>query len=394
MVERRTRQVALTTVVALGLVGAGFASGAAVGARTSPPVAAPVVPAPDPLQTVTPAVPAQPDEPEPPVIGSPPELAIEAAGGGGAGDASAEAYEGGWSTRTLFTLGDLSPAVTSAPTSATGWGYDPTSVFTAETAARFAAAVGLEGTPVRSDWAWLVGSQDGMAASLNLGLDAFASVSFNDPAAEVPWCGYESDPTVPVDPECLEVVEAPPTPDVAATGLRTLLEAAGVDTTDLDIQSVESGTASYTTVVAHPRGSRADDYSPGTWSANYSHLGLQWLWGSAAPVMDLGAYDILTPVDAFERLTDPRFSPPYWVDAPESLDSEAYVAPTAPPATPASGAPIPWDVSTATITSWELTTAFYYPEDGSALRLPTYRFGEASGYVWEVLAVAEHHLAF
>ena len=392
----RPWRVALAGLVAFGLVGGGYAYGATVGARTSPPVAAPAVAAPEPSpQTVPSTTVDQPAQAQAPEVGSPPELALKAAGAAGAEDAAAdEAYEGGWSTRTLFTLGDLSPAVESAPTTANGWGYDPTSVFTAETAARFAAAVGLEGTPVRTDWAWVVGSPDWTAASLNLGMDAFASVSFSDPAAEVPWCGVAADPPAPVDPECLVVVEAPPTVDVAITGLRTILEAAGVDTTDLDFQAVDSGTASYTTVAAHPRGTRAEEYSPGTWSATYTHLGLQWLWGSAAPAVDLGAYDILTPVDAFERLSDPRFAPMYWIDAPESLYSEPYVPPTAPPATPAAGAQIPWDVSTATITSWELITTFHYAEDGSALRLPTYRFGESTGFVWEVLAVADHHLAF
>ena len=398
--RRGHRRTAAVVVGALGLLGSGYASGATLGPRPAPaPTAAPAV-------ADAPAPPAD----VPPVPGIAPQgFAGGEAGtmpsGAVGGVSTAVGYDGfgmygGQPERTVFRLGELSPSVSTAPSTATAWGFDARSAFSAEYVAILASALGVVGEPVRDEYAWRVFAPDS-GAYVTVSLDAQAIVNFHDPTADIPWCEPGQPPDVSGDPACTAVVEPGPGPavDEAIASLRALLDSIGVPTGDLDFTAFDGGGPGFTSIVATPPGTPVWHNGLGTWSATYTHLGLQSLGGTAAKPVNLGEYDVVDPVEGFERLTDPRFGATLWMDdlwmdVPAAPSPELYVEPTEPPATLTAGARIAWDVSTATITTWELTSAVHYAENGSVLRLPTYRFGDTSGATWEVLAVADHHLAF
>ena len=137
---------------------------------------------------------------------------------------------------------------------------------------------------------------------------------------------------------------------------------------------------------------------------------MQSLYGSLAPVVDLGAYALISPADAVARLGDPRFEAGYGGvmplatdavrGAPSSSGSAASsgVATVAPeptvPATPSAGGSIPWPVHTVTLTTSRLGLGMTTLDIGTVLLLPSYELGNAAGSSWSVIAVTDDRLDF
>src|SRR5690606_23643260 len=104
---------------------------------------------------------------------------------------------------------------------------------------------------------------------------------------------------------------APPAGDAAVDELRTVLTSLGLDTAGYEVladeQVADQGAPRATTVTAYEV---VDGQRTGTaWSATFSGAGLSSLYGSLAPRVPLGSYDVVSPAEAVERLGDPRFSP-------------------------------------------------------------------------------------
>jgi hypothetical protein len=113
----------------------------------------------------------------------------------------------------------------------------------------------------------------------------------------------------------------------------------------------------------------------------------------------LGDYPVISPAEAVERLSDPRFGQNAWpvtygpaaearLMEGEDERTEPYVA----PAVPSSDADLPWDVTEVTITEARLGLAQEYRQDEATLLLPAYELSDAEGNVWSVVAVAEEAL--
>ena len=102
--------------------------------------------------------------------------------------------------------------------------------------------------------------------------------------------------------------------------------------------------------------------------------------------------------EAFERLSDPRFSaqmttlPIDLGDAPVS--TEEWVPPTEPPAAPSAGTSVSWPVNDVEIVDARLGLASQWQPDGSVLVVPAYEFTDADGGTWSVIAVADTKLDF
>lgn len=325
-----------------------------------------------------------------------------------AGDAS-RSYWPGMYGRTVFTASGLSDAGTVAH----AWALDAAQSFNEQTIAAAAAALGVAGTPVLADGWWTVGPNDGTAATVQLYADGTGSLSYWDPAKDTWACATvtgeglsksEADPSVGIAPEpdpCTQRDLGPaPQGDAATSQLRDTLTALGVDPAGFELVAEEYGDPMMTYVTAY---GVLDGQRTGlTWSATLTGAGVQSLYGSTAPLVDLGEFQVISPVEAVQRLSDPRFGSgsgwygPLMADAGIAVDGTA-AAPTEPPTVPptaTAGSAISWPVDQATIVQARLGVAVQTQVNGSALLVPTYELTSDDGGIWTVIAVADSHLDF
>lgn len=318
------------------------------------------------------------------------------------GAATSESADLMWgSTRAVFVASGL-PSETA---SVEAFGYDPTGVASADTAAEIAGALGIEGDPVAHPGYWMVGDPSGRTVSVYD--DGTASLSYTDPGLD-PWAcaseggeiepdggdgggsdgfgGCASDGVGPVDP--------------AATA-QEFLTSIGVDTTSLEIvvdysEGGAAGVSAYLPDVDRSMG--------GQWTLTVGSEGVYSAWGWLAPRSSLGGYDTISATDAVERLMDPRFGAtnglmPLAADGGAELSSaDAPVSDEPSPAGPVEpvqpGGTIPWPVTTHTITGAELTLGTYALPDGAVVLLPTWLLTADDGGTWTVVALTEAGLDF
>ena len=308
-------------------------------------------------------------------------------------------------------------------TTATAYAYDATAVATRAGAAQVAADLGVEGAPRWEGGAWAVGPADGTGPTLYLSADATAHVSVSYPDRD-PWRCEDARPqdledsgassgslgdgggVSAVEPVCATPEGSVPV-DAAAAALRELMSDAGVDPAGFELEAAESGDVTRW-VTAHQV---VDDRRTGAaWSASVGPDGVVSADGFLAATVPLGDYPVVSPAEAVERLSDPRFGQNLWPIAyaaqepasdtvtglepaplPEPDLPQDPGEPTAPPAPPSSGSDLPWPVRDVTITAATLGLAQEHG-DGGTLLLPAYELRDADGNLWTVVAVAEDAL--
>ena len=318
----------------------------------------------------------------------------------GAGDM----YLPGYSGRTIFTASGLSDVGGTAR----AWALDPAQAFTEQSIAAAAAVLGVAGTPTFQDGYWLVGPTDGSGPSISLYPDGSASLSYYDPAKD-PWSCVatleeSTDPSIGIvapDPCTQRDLGPAPAADVAQAQLRDVLTAVGIDAAGYELVAEDWGDASWIYATAYQV---IDGQRTGiTWSGSFTGAGLQSLYGSLAPAVSLGEYEVISPAAAVARFADPRFGSgwggpiAYAEGAGPATDmsatSEMPVEPTV-PATVAPGGAISWPVDEVTIVEARLGLALHTQADGATMLLPTYELISADGGIWSMLAVADAHLDF
>jgi hypothetical protein len=333
----------------------------------------------------------------------------------------------GFGTRAVFSASGLADDATAGQ----AWALDAASVFSAGTAARVASALGVTGEPTQQYGAWTVGPQDGTAPNVTLQPDGTASVSYYDPTRD-PWACTASgtdqpdggisdgaattegaaelqptiapelvDPALPVvpGPTCDPALGDAPAGDAAVAATRDLLSELGVDADEFEYEVGDSGTPKASAVSAYQV---VDGQRTGlSWSLTLVDGGVQSLYGSLAPLVDLGEYSVVGAATAVERLNDPRFGSGYGGVMPlaraEAADGAATtdVAPSADPTVPATaqpGSPISWPVQQVTITGARLGLGMVTQADGAVLLAPAYELTDADGSTWSVVAVDEGSL--
>lgn len=286
--------------------------------------------------------------------------------------------------RTVFTSSGLAQTPTSGP----AWGFDATAAFSAETATRLAAALGVSGAPTLNYGSWHVGSSDWTSATIDLTADGVTSFFFSNPAHN-PW---DEGATT-----------SPATPEAATTALSDAITALGVDPEGYTVTVDSTQDLRGTSVTA----TRLQGGGESMWSAIVTADGVFTLSGSLAPLVDLGTYNVISPQAAVERLGDDRFgaTPDYSTYAtadmaiarPGAAPAPSPFDPAAIPVLPGAAAPgasFAWPVADVTITEARLGTGTYYQQDGSVARLPTYTLTGSDGGAWTVLALADAHLDF
>jgi hypothetical protein len=296
------------------------------------------------------------------------------------------------------------------------WAYDAASVYSAATAARLADALGVKGKP-HEDWGWTVGPNDGTAATVTLGPDGTASMSYYDPAKD-PWaCESKSAPDS-IEESTLEESGADGSGDVstdigtsgaaaceevkapsdakAKAEAKAVLESIGVDVDTAVVEVLADGQDRAKNVVAYPvvGGQRTDL----PWYVTVVADGVSSVNGPVAPLVELGSYDVVSPAQAVERLNDPRFGAsggaiPYAVreGSEPAVDSAAPEQPTV-PATVEAGSAIGWPVTDITITKARLGLATHTEPSGSTALVPSYELTGSDGSTWAVIAVVDQQL--
>ncbi|NMR20383.1 hypothetical protein [Cellulomonas fimi] len=345
--------------------------------------------------------------------------------------------------RTVFTAAGLSGEGGTAD----GWAFDGASVFSAETAERVAQALGVSGSAELRFGSWAVGPDDGTGASLQLMPDGTASVSYYDPTLDPYACpqptgegptrsdgsgtsGSTEGSAGSAEPAAPEMVPVPvpvpepgrecldsaalgdaPQGDAAVSRFRELLASVGVDPDAYQYETGDSGMRELSYVTANQV---VDEQLSGTaWSVTFVGDGVQSLYGSLAPLVPLGAYDVVSPAEAAERLMDPRFGAttggPIMYAARGGVTLEGAITeldtgtssaasepapatdPTVPP-TVAPGSALRWPVTEVTLTSSRLGLTLYTQPDGATVLVPAYELSSDDGGTWSVIAVAESQL--
>jgi len=326
-------------------------------------------------------------------VGPAPMGGVEIGRGGEAtGGMSDMAYLPGYPPgRTVFRQSGLS----TSGGSATAYGYDAASIHNEATLRQLADALGVEGD-VREEYGTLViGSYDNENPTVSLHADGTASFNYNDPSKDVWFCGKLNDGAC----EERDLGNAPQD-DEAIDEAREFLVTLGLDPASYEFAAsdvADYGSTDYATVTAFRvvDGQRTGD----AWGVSFTGAGIQSAWGSLASLVDLGEYSVVSPAEAVERLSDPRFGvsgsayPPGWIGpavAREGVVSDDFSVP--PAASP--GSSFDWPVANVTIISERLGLAQHYLSDRSVVLVPTYELAADDGRTWSVIAVADSHLDF
>ncbi|MRG60947.1 hypothetical protein GE115_13885 [Agromyces sp. CFH 90414] len=273
---------------------------------------------------------------------------------------------------------------------AAAYTYDARAVSNAESVGAVAAALGVEGVPELRDGAWVVGPQDGSGPSVTVGLSGTMAFSYVNPALD-PWsCD---------DPNGCTSTGTQPDEAAAVDALRALVAGAGFDPADFEYTSETWEGAVTRMAQAWPMldGHRFDQ----SWYLELTDEGVYSASGNLAPIVPLGDYPVVSAQAAFERLSDPRFGArisggpvPLAEDAMVDVADAPveWVPPTEPPTTPQPGAPVSWPVNDVEIVAAELMPSTQWQPDGSVIIAPSYRFTDADGGTWSVIAIADSHL--
>lgn len=325
---------------------------------------------------------------------------MSAAGAAGA-QSAADMAAPGWSGRAVFTASGLS---TERGTSR-AWAFDASASFTEQTVAAAAEALGVTGSPQLVDGTWSVGPTDGSGATVQLYPDGTGSLSFYDPTKD-PWAcsqlpvaegGAEDLATsdLPVEPCAQRELGPAPEPDAATATVTDVLGRLGLDPSAYELVAEDWGDDQWAYVTAyHVVDGRRSGLQ---WSASFTGAGLQSLFGSVAPLVDLGEYDVVSPSEAVERLMDPRFGgggmPIAYAEGAEPRGEAVAPAPRV-PGTVAPGSAFSWPVDEVTIVEARLGGALHTLADGAAVLVPTYELVSDDGGIWSVVAVTDDHLDF
>lgn len=326
-------------------------------------------------------------------------------GGRPAGQESASSADqkliGGGYGRTHFADGGLATDGGTAP----AWGFDPSSVISAATAERIAAAMDVPGSATVQYQTWTVGPADGSGPSVSLTGDGQATVGYNDPQAYPTCVAVAGDPgagaTGGVSDPCEPTVPGDITADDAIARAVAVLTRIGLDPAGYTLTSPDDQAGGgYRSVTADLL---LDGRATGLqfW---FSFVGdrLASFSGGLAPVVSLGRYAVISPVQAVARLNDPRFganasSGPIdtlrtEVGTPDVATSEVPTDTVPTPAAPVPGAPISWPVTEVTLTGATLGLSPQYRADGGGDLVPTWTLTDRDGGTWSVIAVADDQL--
>jgi len=342
---------------------------------------------------------------------------------------------------TDFVAGDGLGAL---PANTTGYVFDAGAMPSADDIARIAEALGVDGEPVLVDDGfsvyYQVGPNDGSAPTITLWDDAMLGWNYSSARLDEPMirCAVAGSPGVdpetvdavessaessasssgvaepveiePVDPddEPGEIIREPidceepepptgvPSADEAEATAISYLEAMGVDTSTL---AVETWADEWSANVS--ANEQIDGVTARTWSFGFGgDAMLRYAHGSTATPQPVGPYDLIDLDTALERLNDGRYGYGSWGGGIAVLESDVAIgAPAIAEAPPEQGDvempgdefPEPEEI-TVTLTDVGADLWWVWDVDGSAWLLPAYAFAGDDGGTYVVPAVTDEFL--
>ncbi len=361
--------------------------------------------------------------------GAGPALGAPSTGGAATLDSKMMPWFGG---RTIFTAGE---GLSTTGGKGGAFVYDARAVDGKSAAQQLAKAFGIEGSPVDSGFAWVVGPADGSGPSVSVTPDGMRSFYSFDPSFQpYPCAKSEIGTPVPTEsgssgggssdaypgPACPSPTGATkpaPQGDDAIAVARKAMKAAGVDPDGFQWR-------------AEPVGDQYNSYVTASQRVNGQLTGSMWGFsivgggklasvnGFLAPLVPLGDYDTVSATDAVARLGNPVFGGSYGGPIAMSADTRGGVAtsggaagsaavsgnvvvpgdtvatsaPTEPPAAMKPGAKFSWPVAHVTITKATLGLAQYFQPDGSVVLMPTYQLDSADQGMYSMTAVVDSAL--
>ncbi len=289
------------------------------------------------------------------------------------------------------------PAFDDAPGQATAYAVDANVQYTAEDAARMAAALGVAGDARENefDGGWVVGDYAGANVVLSTwGTVSFASgipdaVTVCENAATAlhgrngPGFGQEMI-------RCM--ADTPlPTDELVQESVSLFLAAIDLDEDSFRV-SVRPPEGADRNVLATASRIVENNVTEIAAYVTVSAQGIMYASGPTGEIVSLDEYPIVSAAEAAARLNDPGFSPSLVAWPDRSADEPAIAHPTAPPPVPAAGSPIPWSIAEREIISARLGLALLHGTDGVQYLTPAYEFTAADDTVWSVIALTEDDL--
>lgn len=141
--------------------------------------------------------------------------------------------------------------------------------------------------------------------------------------------------------------------------------------------------------------SPAGDYRP--WHFSVTSEGVSYANVAMVNYVELGDYEVISPAEAVERLSDSRFQHiGAWIpDADYSYPeyTEEWIEPDRVPV-PAAGEPLPFPLTESPVTNATLETGVISLWDGTEYLVPVYALSDGQGNYWEVLGLTEESLDF
>ncbi len=205
---------------------------------------------------------------------------------------------------------------------------------------------------------------------------------------------------MPVEPCEQRDIGPAPKGDDAVRQARDLIGTLGWDPASFEVVAEESEDTAWSWVNAHHV---VDGQRTGVvWSFAYTGAGLQSFNGALAPLVALGEYQVVSPAEAVERLSDPRFGsggyPIAYATGATALSAREGMTEVPqtpqPPEAASAGTRIGWPVQQVTIVEARLGAAMHVQPDGATLLVPTYELTGSDGSIWSVIAVVESALDF
>ncbi|WDM44317.1 hypothetical protein KV395_14150 [Microbacterium luteolum] len=264
-----------------------------------------------------------------------------------------------------------------------------------------AAALGLPGDarPSDLDGGWVVGDYAGAHFSLQLWGGAYFQSGIPDALSVCERSATDlhgrdkmnDDGTWAFGQEMIRCMAETPLPsdDLVNESVSLFLSALGIDESATHITVTPDGSARMTTATAALL--VENNVTEIVARVTVSAQGIMYASGPTGEIVSLGAYTVVSPAEAGDRLSDPAFSA-RMVSSPD--DQSVPLTPlAAPPEAPKPGSAVPWRVHDREVVSVRLGLALLL-DDVNLHRylVPTYEFTASDGSVWSVIALAEDEL--
>lgn len=265
----------------------------------------------------------------------------------------------------------------------------------------------LKARPKDQGGGYVAGPTDGSKPSVTFNTDAYASWYYSaawstgskgsspgsvatEPAV-APDAPVSSDASVPTTGEVVpDTIPAPqnlPSKDTARTRAQEILDAAGVDVRDEDIEVYADDWSVSVTATPRVGGMRI----PMQWNVGFGDNGvITWAGGNLLTFEKGPKYPRVGTTDGVKRLNDPQFSAIFGYGGPRGIASDMARSATA--ESPTNDTAAPAQVQKIRITGVKESLSTILDNDDVLWLVPSYEYTTQDGYTVSVVAIADDYV--